>query len=315
METQSRSFANEEGLIKGKALVQAARGMGMKASFFAMVILVAGLQAGAQQPATTPAPQSQPAGKRPPQAKTQQEYKDYNTDYALSGGAAVEKAANDFAAKYPESELRAYLYSKAMHDYQNEDNPGKMLAMGEKVLALDPDNSIALVLTATVLADSLSDADQDHEQKVAEIKKNSNHALETVDTAFIPPPGAFPEQIAAYKSTLQSMAHSALGIMELKIGDNTAAEKDLRTAADLNKAQPDPYIWYHLALAQDHLATNTTDEAQKHKKYVEALGSVNQALQYTGTNADLGKLAQGERERLQKLASLSTPVPGETRKP
>ena len=33
--------------------------------------------------------QAQPAGKRPPQAKTHQEYEDYNTAYAVSGGAAV----------------------------------------------------------------------------------------------------------------------------------------------------------------------------------------------------------------------------------
>lgn len=286
----------------------------MKAAIFVVAALMAGM-APAQQAAPSPTPQSQPAGKRPPQAKTQQEYKDYNTDYALSGGAAVEKAAEEFAARYPQSELREYLYSKAMHEYQNENNSGKMLAMGEKVLALDPENSIALVLTATVLADSLSDADQDREQKIAEIKKNSKHALETVDSGFTPPPGATQEQIEAYKNTLQSMAHSALGIMELKTGDDAGAEKDLRTAADLNKTQPDPYIWYHLALAEDHLATNATDESQRHKKYVEALASVNQAIQYTGNNADLGRLAQGEHERLQKLASLATSAPGDTSKP
>jgi len=285
-----------------------------------MILLTASLvsaqqtQPGAAPPAGT-SQASQTAAKRPPQAKTQQEYKDYNTDYALKGGAASEKAASDFAAKYPDSELRAYLYSKAMHEYQNENNPGKMLAMGEKVLALDPDNSIALVLTATVLADSLSDADQDREQKVAEIRKNSNHALETVDTGFVPPPGATPDQIDAYKSTLQSMAHSALGIMELKTGDDAGAEKDLRSAAELNKTQPDPYIWYHLALAQDHLATAAADRNQQQKEYVEALTSVNQALKYTASNPDLGRLAQGERDRLQKLASLPTPVQGESRKP
>ena len=285
----------------------------MKVLSLFLAIVVAGITTGAQQPATTPPPQSQPPGKRPPQAKTQQEYKDYNADYALSGGAAVEKAADDFAAKYPQSELREYLYSKAMHEYQNENNPGKMLAMGEKVLALDADNSIALVLTATVLADSLSDADQDREQKIAEIKKNSSRALETVDTGFTPPANATPEQIAAYKSTLQSMAHSALGIMDLKTSDDAGAEKELHAAADLNKSQPDPYIWYHLALAQDHLATGMADKREQQKKYVEALSSVNQALQYTGSNADLAKLAQGEHERLQKLASLSTPTPGEAK--
>jgi len=275
-----------------------------KAVFILATFLTAGMVVVAQQTATAPAAQTQPAGKRPPQAKTQQEYNDYNTAYALNGGAASEKAANDFAQKYPQSELRAYLYSKAMHDYQSENNPGKMLAMGEKVLALDPENSIALVLTATVLADNLSEGDQDRADKISEIKKNTTRALQTVDSGFVPPANATAEQIAAYKSTLQSMAHSALGIMELKTGDDPGAEKDLRSAAELNKTQPDPYIWYHLALAQDHQG-----------KYAEALGSVNQALQYTASNPELGRLAQGERDRLTKLTGASAPANGSPGKP
>jgi tetratricopeptide (TPR) repeat protein len=252
-------------------------------------------------PANSTAPGSSSSPRRPPQAKTQAEYADYNSAYALTGGATVEKAASDFAAKYPASELRPYLYSKAMHEYQNENNPGKMLAMGDKVLALDPDNSIALVLTATVLADSLSDGDLDRQEKIAEIKKNSTRALETVDSAFVAPANATPDQIAVYKSTLQSMAHSALGIMELKTGEDAAAERDLLQAADLNKTQPDPYIWYHLALAQDHLATAMANPQQQKKKYIEAMGSVNQAVQYAVNNPDLARLAQGERDRLQQL--------------
>jgi tetratricopeptide (TPR) repeat protein len=256
------------------------------------------------QQAPAPSVQPKPAGKRPPQAKSQAEYKDYNTAYAINGGAAMEKAANDFAAKYPQSELRPYLYSKAMHEYQNENQPDKMLAMGEKVLALDPDNTIALVLTATVLSDSLSDSDTDRQQKVAEIKKNANRALETVDSGFVPPVNATPEQVTAYKSTLLSMAHSAMGITDLKTGDDSGAEKELQTAADLNKTQPDPYIWYHLALSQDH-----------QNKYAAALESVNQALRYASSNPDLGKLAQGERDRLMKLTGTQPGQPNNSQPP
>lgn len=256
-----------------------------------------------RQSPTTPA-QQKPAVKRPPQAKSQAEYKDYNTAYAITGGAAMEKAANDFAARYPQSELTAYLYSKAMHEYQNENQPDKMLTMGEKVLALDPDNPIALVLTATVLSDSLSDSDPDRQQKIAEIKKNASRALESVDSSFTPPVSATPEQVTAYKSTLLSMAHSAIGIMDLKTGDDSSAEKELQSAADLNKTQPDPYIWYHLALSQDHQS-----------KYAAALASVNQALRYTGSNPDLDKLAQGERDRLMKLTGTQAAQPNSSQSP
>jgi tetratricopeptide (TPR) repeat protein len=249
-----------------------------------------------KQPAATPTPQ----GKRPPQAKTTAEFKDYNAAYAITGGSEMEAAADTFAKKYPDSELRQYLYSKAMHEYQTENNPAKMLVMGEKILSLDPDDPIALVLTATVLSDQLSDGDPNRAQILAEIKKNAGRALQTVDTSLAPPAGATPDQIAAYKDTLRSMAYSALGIMNLKTGDDAAAEKDLHTAADLNKTQPDAYIWYHLALAQDH-----------QKKYTDALASVEQALRYIGSNADLGKLANGERDRLRQLTGGTTaPAPG-----
>jgi tetratricopeptide (TPR) repeat protein len=188
--------------------------------------------------------------------------------------------------------LKAYLYSKAMHEYQNENNPGKMLAMGEKVLALDPDNPIALVLTATVLSDNLSPGDPDRARKIVTIKQKVSRALETVNTGFTPPPGATPAQVTGYKKTLESMAHSALGIMDLKVSDDLGAERELRLAAELNTGQPDPYIWYHLALAQDH-----------QKKYPEALASVEQALKYVGENSDLSRLATAERERLATLAA------------
>lgn len=290
-------------------------GSSTKGTIFALVFAsLLTFPLAAQQPAAdkeqkTTGPQNQatsaatPAVKHPPQAKTQQEFADYNTAYAISGGAAMEKAAGEFAAKYPASELRSYLYSKAMHEYQNENNPAKMLETGKKVLGFDPDNSIALVLIANVLADSLNDADKDHDQKIDEIMKSATHALQTIDSAFVAPPKATPEEITAYKNTLQSMAHSALGIMELKAGDDSGAEKHLKTAADLNKVQPDPYIWYHLALAQDH-----------QKKYTDALASVDEALHYTGSNPDLGRLAAGERKRLAELAGASptsqpTPAP------
>src|SRR5215472_14253088 len=102
--------------------------------------------------------QSATAGKRP-QAKSKQERDDFNRAYALTGGAASEAAADNFSAQYPASELRRYLYSSAMLQFQRENNPEKMVAMGGKVLALEPDNPLALVLTATALADGLGDRD------------------------------------------------------------------------------------------------------------------------------------------------------------
>jgi tetratricopeptide (TPR) repeat protein len=234
--------------------------------------------------------QGKPGPRHWPQARTQQEYNDYNAAHAAPGGAALEAAADDFAARYPESELRVYLYSHTLHAYQNEGNAARILATGEKALALDPDHSIALALTATALADSIGDSDPDREQKIAKIKQRCARALKTMDSSLVLAPGVTPEEIAAYKASLGSMAHSALGIMELKTGNDSAAEKDLKTALNLNRLAGDPAIYYHLALAQDHL-----------KKYSEALSSVEEALQLASSNPDLQQLAEKEHEHLQKI--------------
>jgi len=221
-----------------------------------------------------------------PIAKTQQERDDFNHAYAVTGAAVTEAAADDFSSKYPDSELRHYLYSNAMLQYQRENNSAKMLAMGEKVLTLDPDNPLALVLTATAVADGLVDHDPDRERKIGIIKRNATRAIQVAETSFAKSPAA-----GLYKSTLQSMAYSALGVLKLKIGDDAGAERDLKTASELAKARPDPYVWYHLALAQDH-----------RRKYTAALNSVEQALQLASSNPELQKLAEAEHERLAGLA-------------
>jgi tetratricopeptide (TPR) repeat protein len=222
-----------------------------------------------------------------PLARSEQERADFNTAYALTGAAREETAAIDFSNRYPTSELRRYLYSSAMLQYQRENNPAKMLAMGERVLALDPDNPLALVLTATVLADSLGDHDRDRDKKVNTIRHNASHAIQAAEAGYSDLSGG----AGVYKTTLQSMAYSALGIMKLKTGDDAGAEKDLKMATELAKFRPDGHAWYHLALVQDH-----------RKKYAAALGSVEQALQLASSDPELQKLAEVEHERLAGLA-------------
>lgn len=66
---------------------------------------------GAQQ-----APAQTPTGpvKHQPQAKTQDEYKAYQEAAAKPDPTSLEQAANDFATKYPTSELRSVLFQREM---------------------------------------------------------------------------------------------------------------------------------------------------------------------------------------------------------
>ena len=134
----------------------------------------------AQQGSATAAP---PQGKRPPQAKTQAEFDAYNAAIAnQKDPAAMEKAADDFATKFPDSELRALLFKAAMRGYQNANNGDKMLEESQKLLKLDPDDPEALIASAEVIAERTRDTDLDKDQRFAQATKYAQHALETIDT-------------------------------------------------------------------------------------------------------------------------------------
>jgi tetratricopeptide (TPR) repeat protein len=267
--------------------------MKMKKVLYTLAVLFmsSGIVAGQSAPQEPGPAVAAPVAYSRPQAGSEQERDDYLAASNAARGADLEAAAEGFAARYPESELRVYLYAQSMQQYQVENNASRVLAAAEKVLAINPNHSVALALSALALADSLEANDPDRARKVEEIKRRGSRAIHGVQTGFVPPASATVEQAAQYRRALQSMAYSATGIMKLKTGDDAGAEKDLVTALALNKARPDPSLWYHLALAQDH-----------RRQYSAALNSVEQALQLASSNPELQKLAEIEHDRLSGLA-------------
>jgi tetratricopeptide (TPR) repeat protein len=255
-------------------------------------------QSGQAQGQTQPGQaQAAPAGKRPPQAKTQPEFDDFKAAAALTDPAAVEKAANDFAAKYPESELRVVVYKAAMQRYQQANNADKMLEMAQKVLSYDAEDPEALIGVAQVLAERTRDTDLDKDQRLAESKKDAQRALTTIDTD-LPTAGVDPQQLAAYKAFLSSNAYAVLGTLASNAKDWPDAETDLRKSVDAFPQQLDAVTVLRLAVALD-----------MQNKVPEALKYANQAVDLTKDHADspAGKAARAEQDRLTKLNSGTAP--------
>lgn len=256
-------------------------------------------QAGQTQPGqtqTAPAPAA-PAGKRPPQAKTQPEFNDYKAAMSLTDAANTEKAADDFATKYPDSELRVMLYKTVMQRYQQANNADKMMEMAQKALTYDPDDPEALIGVAQVLAERTRDTDLDKDQRLAEAKKDAERALSTIDTD-VPSSGYPPEQLAAYKGFLRSNAYAVLGAIASDNKNWPDAETNLRKSIDAFPQQPDAVAVLRLAVALD-----------MQNKFPEALKYANQAVDLTKDHADspAGKAARAEQDRLTKLNSGTAP--------
>jgi tetratricopeptide (TPR) repeat protein len=245
---------------------------------------------------TTPGATTPPA-KRPPQLKTKPEQDAYNAAAANTDPAALEKAADDFSAKFPDSEVRVLLYQTAMRLYQSANNAEKTEAMGRKVLSFDGDNPEALVIVAEVIAERTRDSDIDKDQRFGEAITMAQKALQTVDTDISVPANTPQEKIDAYKSLLRSNAYSVIGTIEFKKENYAAAQENLQKSIDAFPSNPDPVVILRLALALD-----------KQQKYPEALKVANRAVELTQDNTVIGTPARRERDRLQQLTGGAAPA-------
>jgi tetratricopeptide (TPR) repeat protein len=286
----------------------------MKRAAMTLGMLVVAALVAAQQPA--PAQQKQPAGtpgttpqgtaapappqgKRPPQAKTQPEFDAYNAVANQKDPAALEKAADDFATKFPDSELRGLLYKSSMRGYQNANNGDKMSEMAQKLLTLDPDDPEALISVSEVMAERTRDTDLDKDQRFDQARKYAQHALETVDTDVAIPANAPQSQVDAYKGLLRSSAFSVLGTIEYSQEKYADAEGYFRKSIDAYPAQPDPVVVLRLALALD-----------KQARYPDALKEANRAVELTQEGTAAGTTARHERDRLVQLTGGVSPGSG-----
>ncbi len=277
----------------------------MKRAAVVLGILSVAAWAGAQT-AGQPAAQNPPAGapaatapvKRPPQAKTQPEFDAWKAASANTDPAALEKAADDFATKFPDSELRVLLYKNAMRNYQNANNAEKTDLMGRKVLSFDADDPEALVIVAEVIAERTRDTDIDRDQRFAEATGMAQKATQTVETDLQVPAGTPQEKIDGYKALLRSQAYSIIGTIDFKKENFSAAEENLQKSIDEYPSDPDKVVVLRLALALD-----------KEQKYPEALKVVNRVVDMTQDNTPIGTPARHERDRLLQLTGGVAPAP------
>jgi tetratricopeptide (TPR) repeat protein len=248
----------------------------------------------AQKGASAPAP----VGKRPPQAKTQPEFDAYKAAIASQNDlAALDKAADDFAAKFPASELRIVLFRAEMRGYQNANNGDKVSEAAQKILKIDPDDPEALVNVAEGIAERTRDTDLDKDQRWDEAATKAQHALETVDADV--PAGLQPNQIELYQGLIRSNAYSILGSVADHREKYPDAENYYRKSIEALPSQPDSVVILRLALALD-----------KQGKYADALKEASRAVDLTQESTSAGKVARQERDRLVQLTGGSNPAPG-----
>jgi len=261
----------------------------VKLALLAAAILAANLLLAQSPPAPAPPSQTPAApGKPPIQTKTKEEYQAYQIAIANSlNPPAMEKAADDFAAKFPASDVRLLLYRTAMSGYQSIGESQKMMDMGMKVLSIDKDDPEALIGVAEVLEEQTSPTDLDRRPREQEVLDYANHALRSVDTDLSVPSGTAPEKVESYRKYLRSTALAIVGTIYYKEENYPEAEAKLRAAVDADPAKLDAVVVLRLALALD-----------QEKKYDAALAEATRAVGLTKAESEIGRMARNERDHL-----------------
>jgi hypothetical protein len=238
-----------------------------------------------QQP--TPSPKQ-------PAAKTQEEHTAYLAVAGNHDPAASFTGAQEFAKKYPDSELTAPLYAAVMQNAFNAGNNEVTIDAARKVIAVQPEHTMALVMLATGLAETTKNTDMDRDEKWNEAMKSADKAIATADKGMaVVAPQATPDQLEGAKATLISMAHSAMGYVTMAKSDWTESEKHFKASVADARLQPDPVNYLRLAVAQDNL-----------KKYSDGIASAKKAAQLADAaqNTQVANMARAEQARLEKLS-------------
>jgi tetratricopeptide (TPR) repeat protein len=257
------------------------------------------------QPTPQPATAQAPAAYKPPQAKTQEEFAAYKAAAALTSPDQVLAAADQFAQKFPDSELKKLLYMQAMNGFAQQNRADKEIEAARKAVALDPNDPNPLIHIASALVETTRDNDLDKEQRYAEARKDAQAAIDNIDTGMHIPPNVPEAQVQAVKNSILALAYETLGVLAMQKQDFATAETNFQKSVDIAKAEPMARVYLRLSVAQDN-----------EKKYAEALVNANKALQYSQEGSVEQTLARQQQARLQKLvgegAEPSIPAPGAT---
>src|SRR5713226_6451726 len=154
-----------------------------------------------------------------------------------------------FLLKYPESRYKSPVYGALTYAYLQAGNTQKMQEVGEKEIALAPNDVSVLALLGQALPRSLHGSASTPEavQLLAKAEQYSKQAIEIAPT-LPKPENLTDEAFAKAKNGVLAMAHSGLGLVYVRRGKNAEAIPELEQAAKIDP-DPDPVNYYLLGMA------------------------------------------------------------------
>jgi len=254
-------------------------------------------QPSAQQPA--PSEQQPNAGQSAPAAQppvNKEEEDAYKAFFGLTNeqNSEVISQGENFLSKYPTSRYRASVYSRLVNVYLNTNQTMKMVAVGEKAVAENPDNVDVLALLCMVIPRTVDPNSLDADQKLSEAEKMARHAIE-ITKSTTKPEGMTDEQFARAKNEKLGMAHFGLGLVNYMRRNAAGSAEELELATKLDPA-PDPLEFFLLG----------TEDMQL-KKFPDAMAAFDRCAKAQWDLQWQGRCKKGEEDAKQAAAAPAKP--------
>jgi tetratricopeptide (TPR) repeat protein len=159
-------------------------------------------------------------------------------------------AGEDFLKKYPESRYRPVVYSALTFGYIQNGKPDKAFEVGEKELALKPDDVQTMAILSQSIPRAMNASTPEPEKQLAKAETYGKRAIEITPT--IPKPEGMPDQnFNEAKNATLAMAHSGLGLVYFRRQKYNDAIPELEQAVKIDpNPTPDPVNFYLLAMAE-----------------------------------------------------------------
>jgi tetratricopeptide (TPR) repeat protein len=198
-----------------------------------------------------------------------------------------------FLQKFPESRYRPPIYATLTTAYLQTNQVQKMEEVGDKEIAMNPDDVQVLAILGQTIPRALSSSTPNPTQELEKAEKYSKRAIEVMPT-FPKPANLTDEQFEKAKNQTLAMAHGGLGLVNLRRGKFAEAIPEFETSVKIDP-NPDPVNIYLLALSN-----------QKASHFDDAVAAFNKCA---AIQSSMQTTCKNGAEEAKKLASTQLSAP------
>jgi tetratricopeptide (TPR) repeat protein len=163
--------------------------------------------------------------------------------------AKKDQLGEEFLQKYPESRYRPEVYSILVRGYLSLGQVDKMEVMGDKEIALNPNDAQTLAIVGSTLPRVMNASTPDPQKRLEKAEQYSKKALEVLPTLVKPEELSDADFLKA-KDQTSALAYSGLGLVAFRRSKFAEAIPNFEQAVKLDPV-PDPVNFYLLALANE----------------------------------------------------------------